>query len=85
MSPRRQRRKQKKPEERFDKLDILTNCRQYPIGEAPAAYKDFNGASSGALAGLASEVARLSARLVIKDSTGGRLKTRATVCLSARS
>ena len=26
----------------FDSADILTNCRNYPIDEAPAAYKDFN-------------------------------------------
>ncbi len=51
-------------------LDILTNCRQYPIDEAPAAYKDFNKVlDSVKLAGLASEVARLSARFVIKDGS----------------
>lgn len=49
--------------------DILTNCRDYPIDEAPAAYKDFDEVlRSVALAGLASEVARLRARFVIKDS-----------------
>ncbi|QOV87566.1 RtcB family protein [Humisphaera borealis] len=48
--------------------DILSNCRQYPKDEAPAAYKDFNEVlKSVALAGLASEVARLKARFVIKD------------------
>ena len=26
----------------FDEADILTNCRNYPNDEAPAAYKDFN-------------------------------------------
>ena len=26
----------------FDADDILTNCRQYPKDEAPAAYKDFD-------------------------------------------
>jgi len=49
--------------------DILTNCRTYPKDEAPAAYKDFNEVlNSVRLAGLASEVARLRARFVIKDS-----------------
>ncbi len=54
----------------FDADDILTNCRQYPKDEAPAAYKDFNEVlRSVTLAGLASEVARLKARFVIKDAT----------------
>ena len=48
--------------------DILTNCRSYPRDEAPAAYKDFEEVlRSVQLAGLASEVARLHARFVIKD------------------
>lgn len=48
--------------------DIMTNCRQYPIDEAPGAYKDFDEVlRSVTLAGLASEVARLKARFVIKD------------------
>ncbi len=52
----------------FDRCDILTNCRTYPIDEAPAAYKDFDEVlQSVKLAGLASEVARLHARFVIKD------------------
>jgi len=52
----------------FDDHDILTNCRQYPKDEAPAAYKDFEEVlRSVKLAGLASEVARLKARFVIKD------------------
>ncbi|MBX9737879.1 MAG: RtcB family protein [Phycisphaerales bacterium] len=52
----------------FDKADILTNCRQYPRDEAPRAYKDFEEVlSSVKMAGLASEVARLRARFVIKD------------------
>jgi tRNA-splicing ligase RtcB len=46
----------------------MTNCRQYPIDEAPGAYKDFGEVlRSVTLAGLASEVARLRARFVIKD------------------
>lgn len=53
----------------FDAHDILTNCRFYPKDEAPAAYKDFDEVlRSVKLAGLASEVARLRARFVIKDA-----------------
>jgi len=53
----------------FDAHDILTNCRFYPKDEAPAAYKDFDEVlQSVKLAGLASEVARLRARFVIKDA-----------------
>lgn len=52
----------------FEARDILTNCRRYPIDEAPAAYKDFDEVlKSVETAGLASEVARLDARFVIKD------------------
>ena len=52
----------------FDDADILTNCRTYPKDEAPAAYKDFDEVlRSVKAAGLASEVARLKARFVIKD------------------
>lgn len=52
----------------FHDKDILTNCRNYPIDEAPRAYKDFNQVlKSVESAGLASEVARLDARFVIKD------------------
>ena len=48
--------------------DILTNCRNYPKDEAPAAYKDFDEVlRSVKSAGLATEVARLKARFVIKD------------------
>jgi tRNA-splicing ligase RtcB len=53
----------------FEANDILTNCREYPIDEAPAAYKDFNEVlKSVELADLATTVARLKARFVIKDS-----------------
>jgi tRNA-splicing ligase RtcB (3'-phosphate/5'-hydroxy nucleic acid ligase) len=53
----------------FAAADILTNCRNYPKDEAPAAYKDFNEVlRSVELAGLASTVARLQARFVIKDA-----------------
>lgn len=49
--------------------DILHNGRQYPIDEAPAAYKDFNQVmASVEEAGLAKTVARLQARFVIKDN-----------------
>ncbi|MGE0609887.1 MAG: RtcB family protein [Pirellulales bacterium] len=52
----------------FDEADILTNCRNYPKDEAPKAYKDFDEVlRSVTTAGLASEVARLRARFVIKD------------------
>ncbi|MBN8597582.1 MAG: RtcB family protein [Planctomycetes bacterium] len=52
----------------FDDKDILTNCRTYPRDEAPRAYKDFEEVlSSVKKAGLASEVASLKARFVIKD------------------
>jgi tRNA-splicing ligase RtcB len=51
--------------------DILSNCRQYPKDEAPDAYKDFGEVlKSVEQAGLASKVAQLSARFVIKD--GGK-------------
>lgn len=53
----------------FDEMDILTNCRQYPKDEAPAAYKDFQEVvKSVEQAGLASTVAKLNARFVIKDT-----------------
>ena len=54
----------------FEEADILTNCRSYPRDEAPAAYKDFDEVlKSVKLAGLATEVARLKARFVIKDGS----------------
>ncbi|MEO1269082.1 MAG: RtcB family protein [Myxococcota bacterium] len=53
----------------FDDHDILTNCRHYPRDEAPAAYKDFAEVlRSVETAQLASTVARLEARFVIKDA-----------------
>ncbi len=53
----------------FAACDILTNCRQYPKDEAPAAYKDFEEVlRSVKRAGLASEIARLRATFVIKDA-----------------
>jgi len=60
---------QKTLDDEFAAHDILTNCRNYPKDEAPAAYKDFDEVlKSVKQAGLASEVARLRARFVIKDS-----------------
>ena len=54
----------------LDNHDILSNCRKYPKDEAPAAYKDFEEVlNSVKTAGLASEVARLKARFVIKDAS----------------
>jgi tRNA-splicing ligase RtcB (3'-phosphate/5'-hydroxy nucleic acid ligase) len=59
---------QRSIDQSFDEMDILTNCRNYPKDEAPAAYKNFDEVlRSVKLAGLASEVARLRARFVIKD------------------
>ncbi len=52
----------------FEAADIMTNCRTYPKDEASAAYKDFDEVlKSVTTAGLATEVARLKARFVIKD------------------
>lgn len=60
---------QKTVDDELRSLDILSNCRQYPLDEAPSAYKDFREVlKSVELAGLASEVARLEARFVIKDA-----------------
>jgi len=59
---------QEQIDRKFDEADILTNCRNYPRDEAPRAYKDFEEVlKSVKQAGLASEVARLKARFVIKD------------------
>ena len=60
---------QKSIDRELDEHDIMSNCRQYPIDEAPAAYKDFAEVlRSVDLAGLASSVAKLRARFVIKDA-----------------
>jgi tRNA-splicing ligase RtcB len=54
----------------FDVSDILTNCRKYPIDEAPDAYKNFPEVlRSVEAAGLAQPVAKLQARFVIKDES----------------
>jgi tRNA-splicing ligase RtcB len=53
----------------LDRLDILSNCRQYPLDEAPDAYKDFHEVlKSVEVAGLATAIARLKTRFVLKDS-----------------
>ncbi|HEX4795582.1 MAG TPA: RtcB family protein [Humisphaera sp.] len=55
-------------DQELDECDILSNCRQYPKDEAPDAYKDFAEVlRSVELAGLATQVAKLKARFVIKD------------------
>ncbi len=60
---------QKTVDAEFASHDILTNCREYPKDEAPAAYKDFpEVVKSVESAGLARSVAHLKARFVIKDS-----------------
>ena len=47
---------------------ILTNCRRYPLDEAPDAYKNFDDVLQSVKdAGLAAEVARLRAVFVVKD------------------
>jgi len=61
---------QKVVDQDLDEHDVLSNCRTYPLDEAPDAYKDFNEVlNSVKSAGLASEVARLKARFVIKDGS----------------
>jgi tRNA-splicing ligase RtcB (3'-phosphate/5'-hydroxy nucleic acid ligase) len=61
---------QKSVDADFDASDILTNCRKYPIDEAPDAYKNFPEVlRSVETAGLARSVAKLQARFVIKDET----------------
>ncbi|HSI85095.1 MAG: RtcB family protein [Candidatus Methylacidiphilales bacterium] len=53
----------------FEDADILTNCRKYPMDEAPAAYKNFPEVLRAVeVAGLATTVAKLQARFVIKDA-----------------
>jgi tRNA-splicing ligase RtcB (3'-phosphate/5'-hydroxy nucleic acid ligase) len=55
-------------DQELDQCDILSNCRQYPKDEAPDAYKNFGEVlKSVELAGLATPVAKLTARFVIKD------------------
>ncbi len=59
---------QKSIDNKLDTHDILSNCRQYPKDEAPAAYKDFGEVlRSVEQAGLARTAAKLKVRFVIKD------------------
>lgn len=54
----------------LDEHDILFNGRNYPVDEAPDAYKDFEQVlASVEEAELAHQVAHLAARFVIKDSS----------------
>ena len=49
--------------------DVLSNCRNYPVDEAAAAYKNFTDVIDSVIeAKLARPVARLRARFVIKDA-----------------
>jgi len=62
---------QKTVDDEFETHDILHNSRQYPIDEAPGAYKDFKEVlRSVEAAGLARPVCALKARFVIKDASG---------------
>jgi hypothetical protein len=55
-------------DQELDVCDILSNCRQHPKDDAPDAYKDFGEVlESVELAGMATPVAKLKARFVIKD------------------
>lgn len=61
---------QREVDKEFEDADVLVNCRNYPLDEAPKAYKDFNEVlRSVEQAGLARTVARLDARFVVKDSS----------------
>lgn len=65
----KQKLRAKDVEQSLSTSDVISNHRQYPIDEAPAAYKDFQEVlRSVELAGLAKEVARLNAKFVIKDA-----------------
>ncbi len=56
-------------EKSLSDADVISNRRHYPIDEAPDAYKDFAEVlRSVQLAGLATEVAKLEAKFVIKDA-----------------
>jgi tRNA-splicing ligase RtcB len=55
----------------LEDADVISNNRNYPIDEAPDAYKDFAEVlKSVQQAGLAEEVAKIQARFVIKESGG---------------
>jgi len=56
----------------LDDAGVLSNSRQYPVDEAPDAYKNFADVlQSVEQAGLAREVAKLQARFVIKEGGSG--------------
>lgn len=64
---------QKTVDEGLADADIIYNGRSYPIDEAPAAYKDFNQVcASVEQANLATTVATLRARFVIKDNDSSK-------------
>jgi tRNA-splicing ligase RtcB len=51
--------------------DIMHNGRQYPLDEAPAAYKDFDEVTRCVeQAGLAVTIAKLRPKFVVKDNEG---------------
>lgn len=61
---------QKEVERSLSECDVISNCRRYPIDEAPDAYKDFSEVvRSVEAAGLATRVAKLFAKFVIKDAS----------------
>lgn len=61
---------QKSVDDDFKREDILTNCRQSPKDEAPAAYKNFQEMlKSVETARLAKTVTTIKARYVIKDAS----------------
>ncbi len=61
---------QKATDTELEAHDIMYNSRQYPIDEAPNAYKDFKEVlRSVESAGLAQQVCHLKARFVIKDAS----------------
>lgn len=54
----------------FLEADVVTNQKNYPVDEAPDAYKNFDDVLQSVVeAGLASEVARLKALFVLKDAS----------------
>jgi len=53
----------------LEDADVISNCRNYPVDEAPGASKYFSEVlESVKKAGLADEVTKLQARFVIKES-----------------
>jgi tRNA-splicing ligase RtcB len=61
--------KQKDINAHMEQADIVSNCRNYPVDEAPAAYKNYSDViDSVQKAGLASLVARLKPVMNIKDN-----------------